>query len=207
MNHNFSFKTAFLNNIFEGSRGTSPLKTNPSKKDGKMDIKLFKMDYCLGNTTNHNRSKSNFLGVMNTEDNSMNSFEIPDLFFKKIHKNTESPSKSRLQTESNKTQFQIKKKELVKMLNNGKSVDKTNGQNKYQLQQKDNKYLSNFNDKIILKSLELMKMKLNKDNKNNMVMNNKERKKNEMNSFSSLNNYKANMYKSVFLGKNNNNKV
>ena len=36
---------------------------------------------------------------------------------------------------------------------------------------------------------------------------NKERKKNEMNSFSSLNNYKANKYKSVFLGKNNNNKV
>ena len=93
------------------------------------------------------------------------------------------------------------------MLNNGNSVDKTNGQNKYQLQQNDNKYLSNFNDnKIILKSLELMKMKLNKDNKNNMVMN-KERKKNEMNSFSSLNNYKANKYKSVFLGKNNNNKV
>lgn len=205
MNHNFSFKTAFLNNMLEGNKGFSPIQTNSSKKDAKMDIKLFKMDYCLGNTTNHNRSKSNFLGGVNTEENSMNSFEIPDLFFKKIHKNKESLSKTRVQTESNKTQFQIKKKELVKMLNNGKFVDKNNSQNKYQFQQKDNKYLGNCTDnKIILQSLELMKKKLNKDNKNNILINNKERKKNEMNSFSSLNTYKANMYKSVFLGKNNN---
>ena len=58
-----------------------------------------------------------------------------------------------------------------------------------------------------VEQLDIQELQLNKDNKNNMVMNNKERKKNEMNSFSSLNNYKANMYKSVFLGKNNNNKV
>lgn len=154
-----SIKRAFINKIVND---TKHINKGPSQGTD-MNIKLFKMDYFLGNEYTYNRSKSNYFGK--TEENNLTSFEAQsNAFKKKYHKKNDSLSNSRVLTQENKSSFQMKKKELVKMLNNGNEKESIFSKNSI-IKGDSNKYNSfNKDNKIILQSLEVMKNKLNKNN-------------------------------------------
>ena len=157
-----SIKRAFINKIINETD-----HINKGSSQGiDMNIKLFKMDYFLGNEYTHNRSKSNYFSVGKTEENNLTSFETQsNAFKKKYHKKSDSLSNSRVITQESKSTFQMKKKELVKMLNNGNEKESIFSKNSI-IKGDSNKYNSfNKDNKIILQSLEVMKNKLNKNNK------------------------------------------
>ena len=156
-----SIKRAFIKKIINDTNQVS--KGNQQGTD--MNIKLFKMDFFLGNEYSHNRSKSNYFGK--TEENNLTSFEAQSNAFKKrFHKKSDSLSNSRVITQENKSTFQMKKKELVKMLNNGNEKESFFSKNRIDIVKEDNSKYNTFNkdNKIILQSLEVMKNKLNKNN-------------------------------------------
>ena len=101
-----SIKRAFINKIINETDHIN----KGSSQGTDMNIKLFKMDYFLGNEYTHHRSKCDYFSVGKTEENNLTSFETQsNAFKKKYHKKSDSLSNSRVITQESKSTFLMKK--------------------------------------------------------------------------------------------------